>query len=325
MIPPPVISIVMPTFDRLEFLPATVQSVFMQSLSQWELIIADDGSSPNTLSYLETLSADKRVRLLRLDHSGNPGAARNVAIAAARAPWLAFLDSDDLWLPNKLDRQVAQLRANPRCAWSYTAFLTVDAEGTPLASERDRAWTPFDDEIFTQTVRATASIRPSSVVVRTALVRAIGGFDEAINCSEDYDLWMRLALRSPVCVVDEPLVRVRRHAGSDSRAAGSAHRARDYSLRKLAQNASAEQRKLLAEERSRNALAMAAAVAARGGRWRSIAVLGRSLPLGWKYPRWWYGAARAIARALVGGRRRLPQPQGNAAQRQRVSVSRRPR
>jgi len=296
----PVVSIVMPTFNRLEFLPATIQSVLTQTLRQWELIIADDGSGEGTASYLETLTADERVHLLRLSHSGNPGVARNAAVAAARAPLLAFLDSDDLWMMNKLKRQVAELRINPQCGWSYTAFILVDGDGKPLESERKRPWTPYAGEIFTQTVRTTASIRVPSVLARTDLVREVGGFDEAIDCSEDYDLWMRLALRSPVCVVDEPLVRVRQHAGSDSREAGSAHRARDYSLHKLARHVTGEQRKLLAEERSRNSLAKAAEVAARGGRWRSVVVLCEGLPLGWRYPRWWYGAAKALARACLG-------------------------
>lgn len=306
MIAQPVVSIVMPTFNRLELLPATVESVLEQTMRQWELIVVDDGSDRDTISYLESLTADRRVRLVRLEHSGNPGAVRNAAIALACAPLLAFLDSDDLWLPTKLDRQVAELRAHPECGWSYTAFAIVDAEGLPLASERQRRWVPHGGDIFTQTVRTTASIRLPSVLARTNLVRDAGAFDEAIDCSEDYDLWMRLALRSPICVVDEPLVRVRRHAGNSTREAGSAHRARDYSLRKLAQQVAGEQRKLLIEERSRNALAMAAAVAARGGRWRSAVVVCKGVPLGWKYPHWWYGAAKLLARACLPRRAAAP-------------------
>ena len=303
---PPSVSIVMPTFNRMEFLPAAVESVRAQTLPDWELIIADDGSDDSTLAYLESLTRDRRVRVLRLQRSGNPGAARNAGIAAARAAHLAFLDSDDLWTPSKLERQLAALRASRDCRWSYSAFVVVDAAGTPLASERTRAWTPHGGEIFEQVVRATASIRLPSVVAITQLVRETGGFDEAIDRSEDYDLWLRLALRSPVVVVDEPLIRVRRHAGNENRPPGSAHIARDYSLRKMAQQLSGARRDLLVEERSRNALARAAAVAARGGRWRSAAIVCRSLPLGWKYPRWWYGAAKALGRAFLDRRSGAP-------------------
>ena len=302
--PQPSVSIVMPTFNRMEFLPATVESVLAQTIEQWELIIADDGSDRETLDYLESLTRDARIRLLRLEHSGNAGAARNAGIAAARAPLVAFLDSDDIWAPSKLERQLAVLRANPGCLWSYTAFVMIDAEGAPLASERTRRWTPHDGEIFLQTVRTTASLRPSSVLASTAFVREAGAYDETIDCSEDYDLWLRLALRSPVCVVDEPLIRVRRHSSNPKRRAGGPHLARDYSLRKIAaQLDGTQQRRLLAEERSRNALGLARAFAVHGQPWRSVVTVSKSLPLGWKYPHWWYGAAKELARACIRGRR----------------------
>jgi len=295
----PVVSIVMPTFNRMEFLPATIESVLAQTVPHWELIVADDGSNAETLEYLAAWTRDERIRLMRLRRSGNAGAARNAGIAAARATLLAFLDSDDFWAPNKLERQLAELRANPNCGWSYTAFVTIDADGKPLASERSRPWTPHTGQIFVQTVRTTASIRPSSVLARTELVRDIGAFDEAIDCSEDYDLMLRLAFRSPVCVVDEPLTSVRRHSSNPKRRAGAPHLARDYSLRKLEAQATGRDRKLLAEERSRNALGLAAALTAHGERRRSVATVFRSAPLGWKYPGWWYGAAKELARTVL--------------------------
>ena len=309
----PIVSIVMPTFNRMEFLPATVESVFRQTLPTWELIIADDGSDQDTRTYLESLTRDERVRVLRLKHSGNPGIARNAGIAAARGNLLGFLDSDDLWVPTKLERQLAVLRANPACRWSYTAFVIIDADGAPLASERNRRWAPHCGRIFTQVVRTSASIRLPSVVASTDLVREAGGFDEAIDRSEDYDLWLRLALRSPICVVDEPLLLVRRHPSNENRQPGSAHLARDYSLRKLAGQLTGAQRRLLVQERSRNALAMAATVAARGGRWESVAIVCKSLPLGWKYPHWWCGAAKVFARACLFSRRRHEAPKPNSA------------
>jgi glycosyltransferase involved in cell wall biosynthesis len=299
----PLVSVVLPTYERLPLLRATVDTVFRQTLREWELIVADDGSGSDVLAYLDELARDARVQVLRLAHSGKPGSVRNAALQRARAPWIAFLDSDDLWAPRKLERQLARLQRAPDCQWSYTAFTIVDAEGVVLPSERTRPWTPFGGQIFEQVVRSTASIRVPAVIAAGRLLRDAGEFDETLDCGEDYDLWMRLALRSAVCVVDEPLVLVRRHAGNQPRAAGHAHRARDYSLRKLAARVGAAQRALLAEERSRNALACAAELAASGGRWRSLAAVADGLPLGWRYPRWWYGAARACARACIGPRR----------------------
>jgi glycosyltransferase involved in cell wall biosynthesis len=296
---PPTVSIVMPTMNRASLLASTVQSVFAQTFQDWELIIADDGSDACVVDYLLGLEQDRRVRVLRLTHSGNPGATRNAGIATARAPLIAFQDSDDLWEPQKLERQLEQMRAEPECRWSYSGFVVCDAEGIPYASERNRLWVPHRGHIFEQVVRTTASIRTPSVIVNTKLLKDVGGFDEAIDCSDDYDLWMRLALASPVGVVDEPLVRVRRHSHNLQRPLAAPYESRDYSLRKLARALTGADRQLVLEERSRNALALSAATYASGARWQSVVAVAKSLPFSWTYPRWWYGGTRAVARACT--------------------------
>jgi glycosyltransferase involved in cell wall biosynthesis len=296
----PLVSIVMPTWDRVRFLPATVRSIFAQTFGDWELVVADDGSGVPALDYLATLEVDERVRVLRRARVGNPGAARNAAIAAARAPLLAFFDSDDVWEPTKLELQLAEMRAHPACAWCYTGFVNVDADELPLPSERSRSWTPHAGEVFAKVVRGFVSIRtPSCVMASTTLVRDVGGFDEAIDCAEDYDLWVRLALRSPLCVVDKPLVKVRHHHEHTNSAIGRAAEARDYSLCKLARGLEGPRRSLVEEERSRNALAKAAVISAHGGRWRALSAVASSAGFSWRYPRWWYGAAKALARACL--------------------------
>jgi len=294
----PTVSIILPTYNRSRWLRPAVDSVLAQTFADWELIVADDGSGEETRTYLRELESS-RIKVLWLTHSGNPGKARNAAIAAARAPLIAFMDSDDLWVPTKLERQLAVLRDERGCGWSYTAFVIVDADDSPLPSEHDRAWTPYRGDIFREVVRGAASIRTPAVVVRTDLARDVGGFDEAIDCAEDYDLWSRLALRSAACVVDEPLVRVRRHRPFDPSKLGRAYLARDYSLHKLAALADPAWRALLEEERARNAVAQATVYASHGYRARALATVARSLPLGWRHRRWWYGAARAIARTAL--------------------------
>jgi glycosyltransferase involved in cell wall biosynthesis len=307
----PLVSTAMPTYDRLQFLPAAVESIFAQTFRNWELIVADDGSGEPVLEYLRALERRERVRVLRREHSGHPGKARNAAIAEARGNLVAFLDSDDLWAPTKLEKQLAEMRARPACRWSYTGFVIVDADDVPLPSEVNRLWTAYSGEIFNEVVRGTASIRTPAVVANTELLRDVGAFDEAMDCAEDYDLWARLALRSPVCVVDEPLVRVRRHRRGDEGTIGGPHSARDYSLGKLARAQDGSRRALLEEERGRNAFLHAAVIAAHGGRWRALAIVARSLRFSWRYPRWWYGAPKALARVWLGARlpaARPPEP-----------------
>ena len=300
----PLVTIVMPTYDRLEFLPATVESIFTQTFRDWELVVADDGSSAPVVEYLHSLLRRERVRVLWREHTGSAGKTRNAALEHARAPLVAFIDSDDVWAPRKLEKQLAMLRAEPACGWSYSAFVLVDEQGVPLPSERSRRWTALHGHVFDETVRGAISIRsPSVVVARTALVREVGGFDEALDCAEDYDLWTRLALRSPISLVDEPLVHVRTHPSNSGRKIGSAYVARDYSLRKLSARLNGRARAIADRERSRNALARAAALAAHGDRWTSLAPVASSIRFSWRYSRWWYGAARAVARACFGRKR----------------------
>jgi glycosyltransferase involved in cell wall biosynthesis len=295
----PLVTIVLPTFDRFEFLPAAVQSVFDQTMRDWELVAADDGSGREVRDYLSTLNDDARVRTLLLPHSGNPGRARNAAIAVARAPYIAFLDSDDVWAPRKLERQLATMRAEEGCEWSYTGVTFIDDEGKPLAVELYRRWTEYRGEVFERILRDPASVRtPTVVIATTQLVRSVGGFDEAIDrgSGEDTDLWMRLALRSPACIVSEPLALIRCHAGHRNRNVSRPYASRDYSLRKLAEGAPVAQRALLERERSLNALLWAVETAASGGRWRALAMVGKSLPLGWKFTLWWYESVKALVR-----------------------------
>jgi GT2 family glycosyltransferase len=299
----PLVSIVMPTYDRLEYLRGAVDSIFAQTFSDWELVIADDGSGAAVLEYLRALEPRDRVRVLYAQHSGNPSRARNAAIAAVRASFVAFMDSDDLWVPDKLERQIATLRGRPDCRWSYSGFVVVDADDVPLPSERERRWTAHAGDVFAAVVRGTASIRTPAVVASTELLKEVGGFDEALVCAEDYDLWARLALKSPVSVVDAPLVRVRRHRHGEHQPLGLPHASRDYSLEKLAGRVHGERRALVIEERSRNALGHAAVFAAHGQRRRAFATVARSFEFSWRSPRWWAGAAKTSALACLGARR----------------------
>jgi glycosyl transferase family 2 len=297
----PLVSIVMPTYERLRYLRPAVESIFAQTLTDWELIVADDGSSDAaTLDFLRSLERDARVRVLRREHVGNPGKVRNAAIADARAPCVAFMDSDDLWAPAKLEKQIAAMRARPECRWSYTAFSIVDADDVLLPSERQRRWRPYDGDVFAAVVRGAASIRTPAVVASTALLREVGGFDERIESAEDYDLWARLALGSPACVVDERLVRVRRHRPDSAGTPGASHAGRELSLRNLAATQDGRRRALVMEELGRNAWRHASVMAELSGGRQALATFAGALAFGWRHPRWWRGAAKAGARACIG-------------------------
>ncbi|MBV8404220.1 MAG: glycosyltransferase [Gammaproteobacteria bacterium] len=298
----PIVSIILPTFGRLHYLRQTVASVYAQSLRDWELIVADDGSDEETRAYLRALGADPRVRLLWLPHSGVPAVVRNAALREAQAPYIAFLDSDDLWAAQKLQRQVEALGERSGCRWCYTAFLRIDARGDPLPEEAERPWVPHQGEIFAQVVTSSASIRTPSVLAARQLIAQAGGFDEAMRSAEDYDLWLRLALLSDVAVIDEPLVYVRCHDDNHTREWQSAFAGRDRFLRRHQQLVDPARAALMRAERSRNALQLAATHARLGARGPMLRALWESLPYSWAYSRWWLGALRIVLRSQLPAR-----------------------
>ena len=295
----PLVSIILPTFGRLKYLRPTVASVYRQTLEDWELIIADDGSDEETRGYLRSLEADPRIRLVWLTHTGIPAIVRNAALREARGAYVAFLDSDDLWAPEKLTRQVETLRAHPRCRWCYTGISHIDGLSQPLAEPVFGPWCPCDGAVFERLVSGPVVIRTPSVLAVRELVARAGGFDETIRSGEDYDLWLRLALASDVALLDEPLVQVRRHEANHTGDWEIAFAGRDHTLRKLQDMVDTNRRVLLRAERTGNALTLAARHASLGNRARMLRVLCRALPYSWSSPRWWFALVKTPLRPYV--------------------------
>ncbi len=289
-----IVSVILPSCNRLRFLRPAIESVYAQTFADWELIIADDGSDLETRQYLESLANEPRVLVVWLPHTGRPSVVRNAALLKAAGEYVAFLDSDDLWATRKLERQIETLRARVSCRWSYTAFLRVDAAGTALPEETRRPWVPYEGDIFEQVVTGRAQIRTPSVLATRQLIAQAGGFDEGLLSGEDYDLWLRLALHSEVAIVDEPLVFVRYHDENHTREWQSAYVGRDRSLSRGQQLVDSGRRSLLREERVRNALKLAATHAELGAQGRMLRALWKSLPYSWTYPRWWLSGLKTV-------------------------------
>jgi glycosyltransferase involved in cell wall biosynthesis len=292
----PTVSVILPTFNRLRFLRPAVESVYAQTFTDWELVIADDGSDPETRRYLQSLADRPRVTVVWLPHTGRPSMVRNAALLRAAGEYVAFLDSDDLWAARKLERQVETLRTRANCRWCYTAFVGVDACGDPLPEETVRRWVPHEGDIFEQVATTSASIRTPSVLATRQLVAQVGGFDEAMLSAEDYDLWLRLALYSEVAIVDEPLVYVRHHDENHSRDWEIAFAGRDRMLARREQLVDSGRRSLLHEERVKNALKLAATHAELGAHGRMLRALWESMPYSWTYPRWWLSGSKIVLR-----------------------------
>lgn len=212
----PLVSVVMPTFNGLNHVRVAVTSVREQTCPDWELVIADDGSAEETREYLRSLG-DPRIQTVWLPHSGNPSRVRNAAIRRARGRYLAFLDSDDRWDSRKLDVQLKALQADVGRRWSYTAIERIDEEGSPISDEGIARWAPHEGDIVERLLKIEAIIAMPAVIAERSLVEEAGGFDEDQWFCEDYDLWIRLAMRSEVGVVAQRLAAVRVHDDNYSR------------------------------------------------------------------------------------------------------------
>ncbi|MGH7616128.1 MAG: glycosyltransferase family 2 protein [Gemmatimonadaceae bacterium] len=206
----PAVSIILPTFDRLAYLREAVASVLAQTVVDWELIVVDDGSSDESVAWLGSLG-EPRLTVVRQPHTGHKAQLRNRGLARARADWIAFIDSDDRWTPQKLERQLAYHVAQPAVRWSYTGRTFIDGAGDPMPMDRFKAWEPRAGRILRDVVESRANIALPSVMVERALLTEVGGFNEAFRSAEDYELWLRLAERCECGVVDEPLLEVRKH------------------------------------------------------------------------------------------------------------------
>jgi glycosyltransferase involved in cell wall biosynthesis len=296
---PPAVSIVLATFNRLRYLRPAVDSVFAQTFADWELIVADDGSGPETAAYLASLADPPRVRVLLLPHSGKPAVARNAGWQAARAEYVAFLDSDDLWLPEKLALQIASLRSQPQRGWSHTAFAVIDETGELLTGKRARAWPASQGRILQRLITMDVVIAIPTVMVRRRLLEQLGGFDSALRMCEDYDLWLRLAAVSEIDGVADTLVHVRSHR-EHFHDPGLVLEDRARALEKLhAAGTETETLSILRRERAKAAAELARGQAIRGGRGASLRTLVKSSPYAFAYQEWWLLGAEAAARAAT--------------------------
>jgi glycosyltransferase involved in cell wall biosynthesis len=202
------VSVIIPTYNRARFIREAIESVFGQSFSDFELIVVDDGSKDETAKIVGAL-VDSRLNFIRQENRGR-SAARNRAIALARGRYVAFLDSDDMYLPDKLAQQVDYMDSHPEDGMIYTSAMCIDDDGKPLNSQRYDAWASGDiykQVAFFQPVTITLP----TVMVRREVLNVVGEFDEAMDRFEDTDLWRRIAKHYRVGMLVEATCILRTH------------------------------------------------------------------------------------------------------------------
>lgn len=205
----PLVSVIIPTYNRAHFLGQAIQSALDQTYPQVEVIVIDDGSTDDTAAVVAGFG--DRVRYVHQENSG-VSAARNHGLRLARGATIAFLDSDDLLMPHKLETQIAYLEANPAVGMVYASHEFIHEDGRYHSTCRLHPSSATYHRLL-----AECKIALPSVLVRRSVLNAVGGFDETMRIGEDIDLWVRIARHYPIGVIEEPLARIRRHAANSAR------------------------------------------------------------------------------------------------------------
>jgi glycosyltransferase involved in cell wall biosynthesis len=203
--------VVVPTRDRSRLLALTLRSVVWQQGVELEVVVVDDGSSDDTAQVVASFG-DPRLRLVRHDRSQGVSAARNRGIAEATGSWVAFLDDDDLWAPDKLASQLQTARDTGR-TWVYTGEVSVDQHLRILHG----APPPPPEAVVERLGRHNAvPAGASNVLVGADTLASAGRFDTGLCNNEDWDMWIRLARLGPPAWVRRPLLALRVHPGNAS-------------------------------------------------------------------------------------------------------------
>jgi len=196
----PRVSVIIPTYNRAEKVIRSISSVLNQTFSDFEVIIVDDGSADGT----EKAVARLKGPIKYLVHSANLGvsAARNIGIKHSNAPFIAFLDSDDHWLPEKLKVQMEFFETNSQMIACQTEEIWI-RNGRRVNPKKKHL--KLSGDIFAPSLKLCL-VSPSAVMLKRSVLDEIGLFDESLLACEDYDLWLRIACRHPVHLIDQPLI-----------------------------------------------------------------------------------------------------------------------
>ncbi len=197
--PCPKVSVIIPTYNRSEMLKQAIDSVLSQSYDDFELIVVDDGSTDNTP---EALAACKDKIICYRQENKGVSAARNRGIGMASGELIAFLDSDDLWLPGKLASQVEFFTSRPDALICQTqeTWIRNGRRVNPKNRHQKESGMIYERSL------ALCLVSPSAVMMKKQLLDMTGGFDENLPACEDYDLWLRISCRFPIHLIDIPLI-----------------------------------------------------------------------------------------------------------------------
>jgi len=206
----PLITVIVVNYNYSRYLGGCIDSVLSQTYPNIEIIVVDDGSTDDSLGFLQRYA--ERVRIIQQENKG-VSAARNAGLPESRGKWIAFLDSDDAWQPEKLQEQSKYL-LDPAVGMVFCGVEYTDDSGECLGYTRPVPASDILPQLVTFAPLATAG--GSTALVRTDCLRDLGGFDEQLSTAADLDMWIRIAAQYKIHALTAPLVKYRRHSASMS-------------------------------------------------------------------------------------------------------------
>ena len=205
------ISIILPAYNAERHILKAIESVQQQTFSDFELLVINDGSTDRTLELLETVK-DARLKVFSYQNSG-VSVARNRGITHTKGDFIAFLDTDDLWTPDKLELQLTVLQQHPEAGVAYSWTHYMDEQGKYCHADQP---INFEGNIYADLLTINFLGNGSNPLIRRQALESVGGFDPALTHAEDWDLYLRLAARWPFVVVPKPQILYRQTSGSAS-------------------------------------------------------------------------------------------------------------
>lgn len=202
------VSIITPSYNTAGFIAETIESVLAQSYSNWELIIVDDCSTDNTDEVVGRYLADKRIRYIKNDINSGAAVSRNCALREAKGRWIAFLDSDDLWMPEKLEKQL-NFMIDTGCHFSYTKYIEIDETSTPNGKSVSGPKRITKRGMYNYCWMGCLTVMYDAETVGLVHI-------EDIKKNNDYAMWLKVCQKAKCYLLDETLAKYRKRSGSIS-------------------------------------------------------------------------------------------------------------
>jgi glycosyltransferase involved in cell wall biosynthesis len=208
----PKVSVIIPAYNVMAYLPETLESVLRQTFTDFEVLLINDGSTDGIIPWASQIK-DRRVKLISQKNQG-VSEARNTGIAHAQGEYIAFLDADDLWEPTKLEKQARLLDSNPAVGLVDTWVVLANEQGIPTDQVRI---SKAEGDVWKQIAEENLLTCGSTPMIRHCCFETVGVFNPNLRNGEDWDMWIRIASRYNFAVVKEPLVRYRQHPNNMSK------------------------------------------------------------------------------------------------------------